>query len=823
LRGRFLATAACTFTCAAVAAMAAPDAVAVARIHAELWPKTAVSKPDAAIERRVEAMLERMSLEQKVGQTIQGDIASTTPEDVTAYHLGSILNGGSSSPGGDEFGPASGWLDAADAYYAASMQPAGDLPRIPVMWGSDAVHGHNNIVGATLFPHNIGLGAARDPALIQRIGAATAEELRVTGLDWTFAPTIAVARDDRWGRTYESFSEEPSIVASYAKSYVTGLQGARGAADWLRGGHVIATAKHFIADGGTVGGRDRGDADADEASLIRIHAPGYVAAINAGVQSVMASFSSWRGVKMHGSRDLLTSVLKQPWGFDGLVVSDWDGHAKVPGCTAARCPQSMMAGLDMYMAPSSWKALFASTLADARSGALPMARLDDAVRRILRVKMRAGLFEAGAPSSRPLAGRYELLGGPAHRALAREAVAKSMVLLKDTGILPIRRGARVLVAGDGADSVAKQSGGWTLTWQGTGTGPEHFPHAQSIFAGIREVARGAGGDAELSATGTYAVKPDVAIVVFGEDPYAEFQGDRADLLFDDAHGALAMMRRLKAQGVPVVAVFLSGRPLWINRHLNAADALLAAWLPGSEGGGVADVLYGRRAFTGRLAFSWPARADGVPLNVGDYGYKPLFPFGFGLKPGRHAWTVLSERSGVDESPPAAIGPLFVDGRGAGGRALQIDGANDSPQTVSGSADNGSISVRPVDRERQEDAREVSWSGRSRGTLLIANPRPQDLGQKALSITVALRVDRAPTAPASLELRCGQGCSGRRDVTAAIAGLARRGWTTLSVPLACLAGADPRKVTAPFAITTSGEMRLSISSISLQPSRGEPCS
>ncbi|WP_307089501.1 glycoside hydrolase family 3 C-terminal domain-containing protein [Sphingomonas faeni] len=398
-----------------------------------------------------------------------------------------------------------------------------------------------------------------------------------------------------------------------------------------------------------------------------------------------------------------------------------------------------------------------------------------------------------------------------------------MVLLKDTGVLPIRRGGRVLVTGDGADSVAKQSGGWTLTWQGTGTHPEHFPHAQSIFAGIREVARYGGGDAELSRTGEYAIKPDVAIVVFGEDPYAEFQGDRADLLFDDAHGALATMRRLKSEGVPVVAVFLSGRPLWVNRHLNAADAFVAGWLPGSEGGGIADVLYGRRMLTGRLSFSWPAQAGGAPLNSGDTGYAPLFPFGFGLKPGRHAWKVLSERSGVDESPPVAVGPLFADGRATGGRLLQIDGANDSPQTVTGSGNNGSVAVRPVDRERQEDAREIVWSGRSRGTLLVANLRPQDLGPQSPTVTLTLRVDRAPTAPTSLEMRCGQGCVGKRDVTAALTRLAGRGWTTFSMPLSCLIGADLHKATAPFAMTTSGEMRLSISSISLQPSQGEPCS
>jgi beta-glucosidase len=817
MRRRWLATTG-AIACIAVAGSARMPS----DVHPQAWPAIAAPRSDAAIERRVDALLAAMSLEQKVGQTIQGDIASTTPDDVATYHLGSVLNGGSSSPGGNEFGPPSAWVAAADAYYDASMRPQGRLPRIPVIWGSDAVHGHNNIVGATLFPHNIGLGAMRDPALIRRIGAVTAKELRVTGLDWTFAPTIAVARDDRWGRTYESFSEDPAIVTSYAGPYVEGLQGRRGERDWLKGAHVIATAKHFIADGGTDEGRDRGDARIDEATLIRLHAPAYRAALTAGVQSVMASFSSWNSVKMHGNADLLTGVLKRRWGFDGLIVGDWDGHAKVPGCTPTDCPAAMRAGLDIYMAPAGWKALYATTLAAARSGALPMARLDDAVRRILRVKLRAGLFEAGRPSSRPFAGRYDLLGAAEHRAIARQAVRESLVLLKNQGVLPLNSSARVLVAGDGADDVAKQSGGWTLTWQGTGTKPEHFPHAQSIGAGIVEAVKAGGGGAEIAPDGRYTAKPDVAVVVFGEDPYAEFQGDRADLLFDDTHGALATMRRLKAQGIPVVAVFLSGRPLWVNRHLNLADAFVAAWLPGSEGGGVADVLFGKADFRGRLPFSWPADAKGLPLNVDDTAYHPLFALGYGLSTRAVSpWRRLSEDPGVSEGGGSPVGALFAAGRARNGRALKIDGANDSPQTVTGVADNGSIAVRPIDRDRQEDAVEASWSGRGRGSLLIAEPRAADwTSYGPLAYELAVRVEAPPAAPVMLELRCGAGCTGKLDLTRTLGGLAGRGWQTLRVLVGCIAGADLRRITAPIALTTTGRLRVALSSIELRPITGK---
>ena len=560
--------------------------------HPETWPVLPrAAYRDADVEARVGKLLAAMSIEGKVGQVIQADIGSVTPAEVRQYQLGSVLNGGNSGPGGRDLAPTPEWLALADAFYDASMSAG--TPRIPLLWGTDAVHGHSNIIGATIFPHNIALGAARNPQLVRRIGEITAREVRVTGQDWTFAPTLAVVRDDRWGRTYESYSEDAAIVRSYAAAMVEGLQGSAGSDTFLRGEHVLATAKHFLGDGGTVEGRDQGDNRSSERELRDIHGAGYLSAIPAGVQSVMASYSSWQGVKMHGHEGLLTGVLKERLGFDGFVVGDWNGHGQVAGCTNVSCARAFNAGIDMFMAPDSWKGLHASLLAQVRSGEISRERLDDAVRRILRVKVRAGLFEAGRPSKRPLAGRYELLGSPGHRAVARQAVRESLVLLKnEKGLLPLRPGQRVLVAGSGAADVSKQCGGWTLTWQGTGVEPSHFHGATSIFEGIRDVVAAAGGTARLSADASFTQRPDVAIVVYGEDPYAEFQGDIATLEYRPGDKRdLALLKRLRDAGIPVVSVFLSGRPLWVNPEINASNAFVAAWLPGSEGGGIADVLF----------------------------------------------------------------------------------------------------------------------------------------------------------------------------------------------------------------------------------------
>jgi beta-glucosidase len=590
------------------------------------------------VERAVAELLAHMSLEEKVGQVMQAEIGQVTPDDVRRYHLGSVLNGGGSHPGGRKRTSPAEWVALADIFYDASMDTSDGGQAIPVIWGCDAVHGHNNVTGATIFPHNIALGATRDLELIRRIGEATAIEILVTGLDWNFAPTVAVVRDDRWGRTYEGYSEDPEIVRHCAGAMVRGLQGDPRSSGFLDGHHVIATAKHFLGDGGTAGGRDQGDNISSEQDLRDVHAAGYVAALEAGVQTVMASYSSWHGRKLHGYRELLTGVLKERMGFGGFVVGDWNGHGQVPGCSDGDCPDAINAGIDMFMVPNEWRALYRHTLAQVRSGVIPIARLDDAVRRIVRVKLRAGMFQRGRPSSRPLAARTELFGSPEHRAVARQAVRESLVLLKNSRrLLPLRRDLNVLVAGDGANDIGKQCGGWTISWAGDGNTNADFPGGSSIWDGIREAVEGAGGTATLSEDGRFETRPDVAIAVFGEDPYAETPGDRETLEFRSGkRGGARLLRSLKATGLPVVSVFLSGRPLWVNRELNASDAFVAAWLPGSEGRGVADVLFratdGSVAydFTGRLSYSWPRWPGQGPVNRGDKRYDPLFPYGFGL-------------------------------------------------------------------------------------------------------------------------------------------------------------------------------------------------
>jgi beta-glucosidase len=609
-------------------------------VHPEIWPQPVPALPaDPDLEQAVEEILARLTVEEKVGQVLQVERGQVTPADIRDYHLGSVLSGGGSHPSsGNE---PDDWLALADAYYDASMDVSDGGQAIPVIWGVDAVHGHNNVRGATVFPHNIGLGATRNLDLVRRIGEITAIEVAVTGADWTFGPCVAVARDDRWGRTYESYSEDPQIHRELAHEIVSGLQGAADGDYFLSSGTIVATAKHFIGDGGTAGGVDQGDTRSSEADLRDIHGPGYVAAIEAGVQTVMASFSSWHGRKLHGFEELLTDVLKERMGFDGFVIGDWNGHGQVAGCTNRSCSQAFNAGIDMFMVPyrSDWVALYDNLLSQVRSGAISSARLDDAVRRILRVKVRAGLFERGRPSERPFAGDLERFGSVEHRSVARRAVRESLVLLKnDNGILPLSRQQRVLVAGDGAHNIPKQCGGWTYTWQGTGTSNIDFPGATSIWEGIRNAVEAGGGIAELSEDGSFVTVPDVAVVVFGENPYAEMNGDRGNLDYGaTSPGDLALLQRLGDAGVPVVSIFLSGRPLWTSPEIEASDAFVAAWLPGTEGDGIAEVIFrGNREriwhdFRGRLSFSWPRFPTQTGVNLGDEDYDPLYAYGFGLR------------------------------------------------------------------------------------------------------------------------------------------------------------------------------------------------
>ena len=464
----------------------------------------ALADQDPQIEAKVAALLARMTLEQKIGQMVQADIRSVTPDDVRKFRLGSVLNGGGAFPGENKHASVADWVALADRFYDASMDTANGALAIPIMWGTDAVHGHNNVIGATLFPHNIGLGAAHDPDLMERIGAATAREVAATGLDWTFAPVVAVVRDDRWGRTYESYSEDPEIVRTYADRFVRGLQGAPGSTAISR---LLARARH----GETLHRRRRHGRRRRPRRHRRSAKPtccGFTGRAtsrrsHAGVQTVMVSYNSWNGLKVHGHQHLLTDVLKQRMGFDGIVVSDWDGVDEVQGCSKDKCAQAINAGIDMVMVPTDWKNFIGNTLDQVRTEKIPLARIDDAVTRILRVKFRAGLFERGRPSSRPLANKRELIGAPEHRELARQAVRESLVLLKnERGLLPLRRKSRVLVVGDGADNIPKQTGGWTVTWQGTENSNADFPGATSIFQGIARTVEEGGGKASSSADGS---------------------------------------------------------------------------------------------------------------------------------------------------------------------------------------------------------------------------------------------------------------------------------------------------------------------------------
>ena len=767
---------------------------------------------DPAMEARITQIISRMSLEEKVAQTIQPDISAVTPADMRKYKFGSVLAGGNSAPNGEDIkSTGADWLKLADAFWEAANGADWAGEKIPPIFGIDAVHGHANVPGATIFPQNIGLGAMRDPDLIEKIGEVTAREMTVTGLEWDFSPTVAVARDDRWGRAYESWSENPEIVAAYSPRMIQGLQGRAGTPDFMGPGRVVGTVKHFVGDGGTAGGKDQGDTQVSPQELRDIHGAGYPPAIEAGVQSVMASFSLVNGEKVHGHRGLLTGALKEDMNFNGFVVGDWNAHGQVPGCTNTNCPQSMNAGLDMYMAPDSWKGLYENTLSQARSGVIPMSRLDDAVRRILRVKMRAGLFDRPRPSARPIAGQFNLLGAPEHRAIAREAVRKSLVLLKNSNqILPLRPQANILVAGDGADNIAKQSGGWTLTWQGTGLKNSDFRNAQSIYSGIKDAVQAAGGRAVLSADGKYSRKPDVAIVVFGEEPYAEFVGDRPrSVEFSPADKKdLALLQRLKKAGIPVVAVFLSGRPLWVNPELNASDAFVAAFLPGSEGGGVADVLFRKPDgsvnydFHGKLSFSWPKRVDQTPLNIGDANYDPLFAYGYGLRYGQAGeLAMLSEDRPAGEDLPEGV--LF-------GRGTVPEG------WTFGFLPGASGQIRGIDRRAQEDARSITFPGSGLAAVAIQSPRVLDLNREftgQLSLVVDYRVDRRPTAPVSLRMAAGATRGAEVPITGILRSAPLGQWQQMTLPLGCFGqGLDATKLTMPLIVETAGQLGLSLSDV-----------
>ena len=799
----------------------------------KVWPALDIQvKKTPEVENKIKALLKDMTLEQKIAQMIQPEIRDITVEEMRQYGFGSYLNGGGAFPDNNKHASPEDWIKLAEAMYQASIDDSLDGSTIPTMWGTDAVHGHNNVIGATLFPHNIGLGAANNPELIEKIAQITATEVMVTGIDWVFAPTVAVVRDDRWGRTYEGYSEDPEIVRSYAGAIVKGLQG-HPDKDFLSDNRVISTVKHFLGDGGTIAGDDQGDNIADEKELFELHAQGYVSGLSAGAQTVMASFNSWHGDKLHGSKYLLNDVLKDRMGFDGLVVGDWNGHGQVESCDNESCPQSINAGLDIFMVPTDWKKLYYNTLEQAKTGVIPMSRIDDAVSRILRVKLRAGLFDKPSPANRKLSGQSELIGSDRHRAVARQAVRESLVLLKNkNALLPLNPKSKILVAGDGADNIGKQSGGWTITWQGTNNTNGEFPGGTSIYAGIKQQVESAGGQVELKVNGEYTEKPDVAILVFGEEPYAEGHGDRETLNYQPGYKSdLKLLQKLKSQNIPVVSVFLSGRPMWVNAELNASDAFVAAWLPGSEGQAVADVLLTdangeiQYDFTGKLSYSWPAEVSQTKVNRFDTQYQPLLPYGFGLSYGDKNLLAdnLSEKLNIDLSQNN-IKKIHA---GQIQQPWQMMLFSDDSESLisSNTAKLNQVEYRTTDKKVQEDAFLFTTQGKVKSGLKIVSESlfREDMStalQTGSYLQFDVMVKSQPEQAVTLSMNCeGFGdrpgsCHEGVEITHLLRSVQQNTWHNLAIDLKCFEqkGIKFGQIVSPYELSTKGKLSVAISNI-----------
>jgi len=572
------------------------------------------------IENKVDSLLSMMTLDEKIGQMTQVDILALKDfNDISKYSLGSILCGGNSEIKDES---ASGWANYYDTLQSYALK---SRLKIPIIYGVDAVHGHNNVLGAVIFPHNIGMGCTNDPKLVEEEGQVTAEEIAGTGMNWDFAPCIAVARNERWGRTYESYGETPELVSEMGGAFVKGLQDTKLNSEKS----VIACAKHFLGDGGTTNGKDQGNTECDEATLRKIHLPGYVEAIKANVKTIMVSYSSWNGVKMHGNKYLLTDVLKNELGFKGFLVSDWAAIDQLGPDYKSDIEKSINAGLDMIMIPNgpgqnNNYIEFINDLKDlVNSGVVPTARIDDAVKRILRVKLEIGIFQ------HPFTDREytSQVGSKSHREVARQCVRESLVLLKNSdNILPLSKNIKnIVVAGKSANDIGNQCGGWTISWQGESG--KVTPGGTTIYEAIKQ-AVSSDTKVTLSKDGSDVNTADVAVVCVGEKPYAEMIGDRdtLDLSKEDE----TVIDNFKSKGIPVVVILVSGRPMIINSALDKSNAFIAAWLPGTEGEGITDVLFGDYKPTGKLSHSWPKSMDQLPINFGDKDYNPLFPYGFGL-------------------------------------------------------------------------------------------------------------------------------------------------------------------------------------------------
>ncbi len=846
------------------------------------WPKIKSDIPKRDyIEERVADIVAQMTLGEKVGQMIMPEYRQITPKEVKQYKIGSVLNGGGGWPNENKHASALEWALQSDKYWTALDQAyAGRGFRIPFMWATDAVHGNNNVYGATLFPHNIGLGAANNPELLFEIGRITAKEVAATGLDLTFAPTVATPRDYRWGRVYEGYSEIPNITYQYASSIVKGLQGTE--KELRSEQRVLSTVKHWIGDGGTFNGVDRGVTFYSEDDLRNIHAMGYYSALEAGAQVVMTSFNSWQNYdlkgksinskdrnnnrfgKLHGSRYLITEVLKEKIGFDGIVVTDWNGHGEVEGCTNQSCPKAVNAGNDLFMVTDNkdWKAFYQNVIKQVQDGQIPMVRIDDAVTRILRVKMRAGLWEKPKPSYRILAGEQQVLGAFEHRKVARQAVRESLVLLKNENkILPFKqKNHSYVVLGSAANDIQKQSGGWTLTWQGNENKSQDFVHATTVLEAFKQVV----GDKHVYTDPNQASMDAIAVVVMGEDPYAEMYGDIKDhqtLAYSELKPSYAkdlqLIQEMKKKGFKVVTILFSGRPLYVNPELALSDAFVAAWLPGTEGRGITDVLFAQNGadFSGKLSYSWPNNKCMTTINensrnipnyhVPDFEqtgeeFMPLFPYGYGL-------------NYAIEQNAASQPTLFMDKRQWGCGETK---AKDRPTTnleifsreatttfvpkMSGKVTKwkgtfisrakkmtvGSASILSLNYKHQQDALRIDFGKQLPMQLYIQTPDKKGLDMRHyLTANSTLEFDIAVKSeiPSSLKLAahcvypCGAIAPIQKELKA-IVEVSESEWVTVKVPLQCFAdnGVNFSNINTPFLLYSDEPFQFDIGEIRYVP-------
>lgn len=758
----------------------------------------------------VEQLIAGMTVEEKVGQVIQGDLDFISPEDVRKFKIGSVLNGGNTAPNGDKYSSVDDWKKLSKEFYDASPTYKGI--KVPVLWGTDAVHGHNNVIGATLFPHNIGLGATGNEDLIRSIGEVIALEVLSTGVAWTFAPTIAVPQDDRWGRTYEGFSEDPILVSKLGKAFVLGLQGE--GETLLNNNHVIATAKHFLGDGGTFEGIDQGNTRISEIGLRELHGYPYFDALDACAQTVMASFNSWNGQKLHGYERLLTDILKKDMQFDGFVVGDWNGHGQVEGCSNAKCAQSFNAGVDMFMVPENWKDLLRNTIRQVKSGEISEARLNDAVRNILTVKSRLGLFNGRVPHEF----KENYLGHPKHIALARQAVRESLVLLKNNNrLLPLNPKQHIGIIGDAAKKISSQTGGWTITWQGRENLNSDFVNVNSIYEALEKTILSSGGTVEFSNNGKFTKDPDVVIGVFGEEPYAEMLGDLKDVSFAATDPKfLPLLEAMNAQSIPTVSIFLSGRPLVVNRQLNASDAFIAAWLPGSAVEGIADVIFTKddeihHDFTGKLSYSWPKTKDQSVLNFTDSIYDPLFPYGYGLSYSSNIETPRIQITNNDSK--LDLVNVFLGTASIPGKEFIVTKAG--PEFVLQDdfvSNNDKIKITRFDYQRQDDAKNVVFKeDQSLQAFGISAESHVNLStMKSPFYEIIMRVNSLSNPSLYFSVGCGNNCRGSIELPTKL----MTDWSTINIPLSCLEkdGLDKTKIQVRGLFLSEEEINFDLNSI-----------